>query len=444
MAETATSAAKHVPCVVIVGGGFGGLHAAKRLSRTNVDVVLIDRRNFHLFQPLLYQVATGALSPANIASPLRNVLRRQKNVRVLLDEVTDFDLAAKQVLTRDGSISYDTLVVAAGSTHSYFGHDDWQPFAPGLKSIEDATVIRGRVLGAFEFAERMPPGPERDALLTFAVVGGGPTGVELAGQIAEIARRTLVREFRSINSGGARVLLIEAAPRPLASYSEKLSRYTEQALADLGIEVLTKTRVTAVDAEGITVSSDGVERRIATRTKFWAAGVQASPLGAKLGHATGAQVDRHGRVVVEPDLTLPGRPEIFVIGDLAQLNDEQGKPLPGVAPVAIQQGKFVADVIANRQQSNSRRSGPFRYHNHGTMATIGRLRAVADLRVIELRGVLAWIAWLFLHLMTLVTFQNRLLVLLQWAGHFVTGNRSARLITNVPRTANRTNEVPGK
>jgi NADH dehydrogenase len=415
------------PQVVIVGGGFGGLYAATSLRAAPVRVTVVDRRNFHLFQPLLYQVATGVLSPANIASPLRAVLQRQKNAEVLLAEVTDIDVAGRRVVLRDGELPYQTLIVAAGATHHYFGHPEWEKHAPGLKTIEDATDIRRRVFSAFEFAERETNADRLHALLTFVVVGGGPTGAELAGALAEIARQTLRNDFRRIDPRQARILLLEAADRILPPYPPKLSAKAAASLTRLGVTVQTDTMVTDVRAEAVTVRRGNEVAVIPTYTVLWAAGVDASPLGRLLAQKTGAELDRAGRVLVAPDLTLPGRPEIFVIGDLACYRQPDGKPLPGVAPVAMQQGLYAARLIQERLRGRS--LPPFRYHDRGNMATIGRGAAVADLHWIWLSGTLAWLAWLLIHLLYIVQLHNRLLVLVQWAWSFATLNRAARLIT---------------
>ena len=413
--------------VVVVGGGFGGLYAAKALGRLPVDVTLIDRRNFHLFQPLLYQVATGGLSPGEIASPLRFVLRRHMNTEVLLAEVTDIDPANRRVVLRDGEVSYDTLILAAGSRHHYFGHDEWGPLAPGLKTIEDATEIRRRVLLAFERAEREPDLDQRRAWLSFVVVGGGPTGVELAGALGEIARDTLRHDFRHINPAEASILLLDGAERVLPSYPPDLSVKAERSLIKLGVRPLNGTIVAAVEEHGVTVERRGGSEHIPTRTILWAAGVQASPLGRVLADRAGALLDRGGRVFVEPDLTLAGHPEIFIVGDLANFSHQDGKPLPGVAPVAMQEGRYVAEIIRGRLEGHAPR--PFRYRDKGNLATIGRAAAVADFGRIHLGGFPAWLIWLFVHLMYLAEFDNRLLVFIQWAYNYFTRNRGARLIT---------------
>jgi NADH dehydrogenase len=413
--------------VVIIGGGFGGLYAAKRLRRAPVRVTLLDRRNFHLFQPLLYQVATGGLSPANIAAPLRAVLKRQKNTEVLLAEVTGIDVAGRRVLLRDGAISYDSLIVAAGARHHYFGNPQWEQFAPGLKTIEDATEIRRKILLAFEAAERETDPEDRRKWMTFVVVGAGPTGVELAGTIGELAHHTLRNNFRHINPAQARILLLEGADRVLPPYPEKLSGKAAQSLDRLGVTVWTGAVVTDVRPDRVTVRRGGQTEEISTYTVLWSAGVQASPLASQLAKATGAEIDRAGRIVIEPDLTLPGHPEIFVIGDMAHYRQPSGQPLPGVAQVAIQQGRYAADHIQARFRGKS--LAPFRYKDLGSMATIGRGAAVADFGWLRFSGFLAWLAWLFVHLINLVGFQSRLLVLLQWAVNYLTRNRSARLIT---------------
>jgi NADH dehydrogenase len=415
------------PRVVIVGGGFGGLQAAKALRRAPVRVTLIDRRNFHLFQPLLYQVATGALSPANIAAPLRAVLRRQRNTEVLLGEVVEFDVAGRRALLRDGAVGYDFLLVATGARHHYFGNDRWEPLAPGLKTVEDATEIRRRVLLAFEAAEREADPERQRRLLTFVVVGAGPTGVELAGALAELSRYTLRGNFRRIDPAAARILLLEGADRVLPPYPPVLSAKAADQLARLGVTVRAGTVVTDVQPEAVTVRAGGQSEVIPTHTVLWAAGVQASPLGRLLAEATGAKLDRAGRVIVNPDLSLPGRPEIFVIGDLAHCVGADGKQLPGVAPAAMQQGAYVARLIERRLRGEA--TPPFRYRDYGSMATIGRSAAVADFGWLRLSGLLAWLAWLFVHLLKLVGFQNRVLVLMQWAWNYLTRNRAARLIT---------------
>ena len=413
--------------VVIIGGGFGGLYAAKSLKRAPVRVTLLDRRNFHLFQPLLYQVATGQLSPANIAAPLRAILKRQKNNRVFLAEAIDIDVKNRRVVLSDGEVGYDTLIVAAGVRHHYFGRDEWERLAPGLKTIEDATEMRRRILVAFEAAEREGDPEKLRGWLTFVIVGGGPTGVELAGAVGEIARHTLARDFRAINPADARIVLVEGMDRVLPPYPASLSARAEAALNRLGVTVRTGAMVTDIQPDVITIRSGERNERISTRTVLWAAGVQASTLGGILASTTGAAVDRVGRVVVEPDLSVVGHPEIFVIGDLAHFGHQTGKPLAGVAPVAMQQGRYVATLIMRRLRGET--MPPFRYRDHGNMATIGRAEAVADLGWVRFSGFFAWLAWLFIHLINLVQFQNRVLVLIQWAWNYATWNRYARLIT---------------
>jgi NADH dehydrogenase len=415
------------PHVVIIGGGFGGLYAAKALRHAPVQVTLLDRRNFHLFQPLLYQVATGGLSPANIAAPLRAVLKHQANTEVLLGEVVEIEVASRRVVLQDRTIPYDTLVVAAGARHHYFGHDQWEELAPGLKTIEDATEIRRRVLLAFENAERTLDPSSRRGWLTFVVVGAGPTGVELAGTLGELAHYTLRSNFRHISPANARILLLEGLDRVLPTYPPTLSARAAESLARLGVTVRTGTTVTDLRHDVVVTRQGDQEERIEARTVLWAAGVLASPLGAILARATGATLDRAGRVEVGPDLTLPGHPEIFVIGDLALFPHQTGKPLPGLAPVAMQQGRYAADLI--RQRLREKSLPPFRYKDRGTMATIGRAAAVADLGWIRFSGWPAWLAWLFIHILFLIEFENRLLVLTQWAWNYVTRNRSARLVT---------------
>jgi NADH dehydrogenase len=413
--------------VVIVGGGFGGLFAAHALKRVPVQLTLIDRRNFHLFQPLLYQVATGGLSPANIAAPLRVLLKRQKNAEVRLGEVAEIDVANHQVmLTGGGKIGYDTLIVAAGSAPHYFGHDEWQEAAPPLKAMADADEIRRRVLLAFEAAEITTDPDSRRACLTFVVVGGGTTGVELTGCLSELAHHTLKRDFRHIDPGSARIVLVEGGERVLPSYPLKLSAKAAAALTRLGVEIQTGAIVTGVEPNAVTIRRGSRTEHIRTRTILWAAGVQASPLGRLLAEKTGAKVDKEGRIVVQPNLTVPGHPELFVLGDLAHFDHQDGKPLPGVAPVAMQQGRYAADLIGCRLRGQS--LPPFHYKNRGSLAVIGRNAAVADLGWLRLSGLLAWLLWLFVHLLYLVQFQNRLLVLAQWMSSYITRNRSALLI----------------
>ncbi len=407
------------PQVVIVGAGFGGLQAARALRGAPVRLTVIDQRNHHLFQPLLYQVATADLSPADISAPIRSVLRRQQSTEVLLAAVTGVDVAGRRVLLGKRSVAYDYLVLATGAQHSYFGHEAWERLAPGLKTLTDATTIRRQILLAFEEAEAEADPATQQALLTFVIVGGGPTGVELAGAIAGLAHKSLIRDFRHIHPASARVLLVEAAPRLLAAFPEALAQKAQQALERLGVEVRTRAPVEQVDAEGVLMAGE----RISARTVIWAAGVKASPAGAWLG----AQVDRAGRVIVERDLTIPGHPEIFVIGDTASLT-EHGKTVPGVAPAAMQEGRFVAKMIRRRVAGATERR-PFHYRDKGNLATVGRSFAIADLGPLKLSGFLAWVAWLLVHITYLIGFRNRLLVMIQWAWAYLTSQRGARLIT---------------
>jgi NADH dehydrogenase len=409
-----------LPRVVIIGGGFGGLHAAQRLRGKEVAVTLIDRRNHHVFQPLLYQVATAGLSPGDIASPIRWILRRQRNVEVLLEDVTRIDTAAHTLHFRDGEgCRYDYLIVAAGATHAYFGHDDWRPFAPGLKTLEDALEIRRRVLLAFETAERDSVLAQRAAKLTFVIVGGGPTGVELAGALAEIARQTLAQDFRHFDPRAARIILIEAGPTILSAFPANLRDAARHDLERLGVEVRTGLAVTRIGPQLVTAGSETIE----ASAVLWAAGVAASPLGASLG----VPLDRAGRVLVNPDLTIPGHADVFVIGDLASLAGRDGRPLPGVAQVAIQMGEHAAHNIVRATEGQPLR--PFHYRDLGNMATIGRASAIADLPVAQLKGVIAWLAWLFVHIWALIGFRNRILVMIQWAWAYVSYQRAVRLIT---------------
>jgi NADH dehydrogenase len=414
--------------VVILGGGFGGLQAAHALRRSPVDVTLVDRRNFHLFQPLLYQVATGGISPANIAAPLRGVLKGYKNTRVILGEAVDMDAKERRVILKDGAVPYDTLIVATGARHHYFGHDDWASLAPGLKTLEDATAIRRKIFLAFEAAEReMDPVKER-AWLTFVIVGAGPSGVELAGALSEIAHDTLRQDFRRVDPSQARIILVEAASRVLPSYPSDLSERAAAALRRLRVTLRTGATVTDVREDAVTLTtSGGSSECIATRTVLWAAGVQASRLGQALAKAVGAQLDRCGRPLVAPDLSVPGHPEILVIGDLANFSHQTGKPLPGVAQVALQQGRYAARLIEGRLRGTV--LPPFHYHDKGNMATIGRAAAVVELPWLHFSGYPAWLAWLFVHLLYIVEFQNRLLVMVQWAWNYLSFSRSARLIT---------------
>ena len=405
--------------VVIVGSGFGGLKCARHLARYPVHITLIDRRNHHTFQPLLYQVATAGISPGEIAAPIRWIMRGRKNVEVLLGEVHDFDLGRRVVRVAEDEIPYDYLVLAAGATHAYFGHDDWEPFAPGLKTIEDALEIRRRVLLAFELAERQAASGEGQVPLNFVVVGGGPTGVELAGTLAEISRQVLANEFHTIDPKRTRIILLEGGPRVLPTYPEDLSRSAEEQLKSLGVEVRTSAMVTGVEAAAVDVGAT----KIPSVVTLWAAGVAASPLGKKLG----VPIDRAGRVMVNPDLSVPGHAEVFVIGDLATLKDKDGKQLPGVAPVAMQEGVATAKNIGRALHGEPTKD--FHYFDKGSLATIGRAAAVAQFGEIHISGFIAWLSWLFIHIFFLIGFRNRIIVLIQWAWSYFTYERGARLIT---------------
>jgi NADH dehydrogenase len=414
--------------VVIVGGGFGGLYAAKALASFKIPFTLVDRRNFHLFQPLLYQVATGSLSPGDITAPIRSVVHNFSGARVLQDEVIDVRAASHEVVLRDGAVlHYTSLIVAAGSQTSYFGREEWKAESCGLKSIEEALTMRQRVLGAFERAEMETYPARRDVLLTFVVIGGGPTGVELAGAIGELARTTLKRDFRAFDPARTRVILIEAIDRLLPTFPASLSCHAKNALEALGVEVRLNSRVTNMEAQRLRVTiSDGTEATIDSATILWAAGVTSSPFAGKIAAAFGAERDRGGRIVVQPDLTIAGHPDVFVIGDLAHANDATGRLMPGLAPVAIQQGQYVARRIRGTAR------GPFRYHDKGQLAVIGRNRAVCDLGWIRLCGFPAWLIWVFVHIGYLIGFDNKLLVMLQWAVNYFTRKRGARLITFEP------------
>ncbi len=407
--------------VVIIGGGFGGLEAAKALRKAGVRITLIDRQNHHLFQPLLYQVATAALSPADIAEPLRHILRNQENIEVILSEVKRIDVAGRCVITADGPVEYDFLIVAAGARHSYFGRDEWEGFAPGLKTLDDALDIRRRMLMAFEIAEKTNDDAEREAAMTFVVVGGGPTGVEMAGAVAEIAHVTLIKDFRHIDSSQARVFLIESGPEVLQAFSGELPRSALKQLTGLGVDVRLNTKVEAISASGVTLTGG---EKVAAKTVVWAAGNAASPLGASLG----VPLDRQGRVIVQEDCSIPGHGEVFVIGDQAHFATGEGRPLPGLSPVAMQQGRHVAkNIIALLRGGSTSR---FVYRDKGIMATIGRHAAVAEMGSLRMSGFLAWLAWLFIHIVFLVGFRNRLSVLFNWAYAYVTYGRGARLITH--------------
>jgi NADH dehydrogenase len=410
------------PKVIIVGAGFGGIQAAVALRRLAVDVIVLDRQNHHCFQPLLYQVATAALSPAEIAWPIRHMLRQQRNATVFMAEVKGVDLAGRSVETSAGPMSYDYLVIATGATHSYFGHDDWAKFAPGLKRIEDATRIRRSILLAFERAELADNDAERQRLLTFVIVGGGATGVEMAGAIAEIARQTLTKDFRRIDPRNSHIVLIEAGPRVIPTLPEDLSRYAERALTRMGVDVRTSTRVISCDADGVDVDHG----RIDASTIIWAAGVVASPAASWLGAAH----DRAGRVQVRPDLSLPHHPEVFVIGDAAAVHEEDGEPVPGVAPAAKQMGNYVGRLIAARLTGDSLPA--FRYRNLGELATIGRRAAVVKFGRVHLTGFIGWLFWSFAHIYFLIGVRNRLIVAFTWLWDYLTFQRGARLITDVP------------
>ena len=410
---------KRQPQVIIIGAGFGGLEAAKKLACKDVRLTVIDRTNYHLFQPLLYQVATAALSPADIAAPIRGILSKCKNVEVVLAEVESVDVETRKVKTKDQVFGYDYLILATGARHSYFGHDEWEKLAPGLKSLEDAVELRRRILLAFEFAERTTDEAARKAAMTFVVIGGGPTGVEMAGAIAEISRYTLAKDFRSIDPSEARVILIEGTPRLLAAYPPDLSERARKQLIELGVDVRTGARVTDITESGVKLDGEFIPCRV----KIWAAGNNASFVGKTLI----APVDRVGRVVVNDDLSIPGHPEVQVIGDLANFSHQTGEPLPGVSPVAMQQGRQAARNVL--RMIRGEKPQPFRYFDKGSMATIGRNKAVADLKFFHLSGLFAWLAWLFVHIIFLVGFRNRLLVLIQWAWAYLTFDKGARLIT---------------
>lgn len=407
------------PRVVIVGGGFGGLQAALALRRAPVQVTVIDRRNHHLFQPLLYQVATAGLSPADISAPIRGILRKQANTSVMLAEVTGVDLEKQRVTVQDTSVPYDYLIIATGARHSYFGHDEWEPFAPGLKTISDATAIRRKILLAFEAAEVESDPEKRRALLTFVLVGAGPTGVEMAGAIAELAHKALASDFRHIDPASARIMLVEAAPRILGAFPESLASKSQRALNRLGVEVRTHAPVEAIDSEGVVIAGE----RLAARTVIWTAGVAASPAGRWLG----AEMDRAGRVKVRDDLTIPGHADVFVLGDTAILS-RGDKPLPGVAPVAMQQGRYAAEAI-KRRVAGKPEQGSFHYFNKGNLATIGRSFAIVEMGPLRLTGFIAWIFWFFVHILYLIGFRNRFIVSFQWAWAYLTFQRGARLIT---------------
>lgn len=413
--------------VVIVGGGFGGLYAAKSLGKAPVDVTLVDKRNFHLFQPLLYQVATGTLSPADISSPLRGILSRNRNTQVLMEHVIDLDTKRQEVVTPNQCIPYDTLIVATGVRHHYFGNEEWQTAAPGLKTIEDALEMRRRIFSAFEAAEKEPDPDKRKALITFVIVGGGPTGVELAGAIAELAFKTLKNDFRTIDVQQTQVLLLEGLDRVLPPYAADLSAKTAASLQKFGVTIRTQARVTHVDENGVTVQQGDITEQIPAKTVLWAAGVQASPMGKVLAERAGATLDRAGRVMVDSDLSVPGHSNIFVVGDLAHFAHQGEVPLPGVAPVATQEGKYVAQKIC--AQMEGKEIAPFTYKEVGSLAVIGQNAAVVDLGFIKFSGPLAWFIWIFAHIYYLIEFDNKMLVLMQWGWNYFTRQRGARLIT---------------
>jgi len=422
------------PHVVIIGGGFGGLSAAQALKRAPVDVTLIDRRNFHLFQPLLYQIATGSLSPGEITAPLRGVLGKQKNARVLLGEVVDVNPETNVILLADGAnVQYDYLIVAAGAQSSYFGHEEWRKWAPSLKSVEEATEIRHKILYAFEVAERITNPVARASWLTFVIVGAGPTGVELAGAIGEIARETLRNDFRSIHPEEAQIILMDGAPRVLMPFPEELSRKATKSLERLGVQVRTGVTVKEINREGVTIVEGPENIRVDARTVIWAGGVAAPPIGRALAKSTQAETDKSGRIEVKPDLTLPRFPNIFVIGDLAICADGSGKPLPGVAQVAMQGGAYAAKSIVKKIETSGELA-PFKYFDKGSLAVIGRSTAVANAFGVRLSGLLAWLMWAFIHLIYLVEFRNMVLVFIQWAFQHLTFNRGARLITGSSTT----------
>jgi NADH dehydrogenase len=420
--------------VVILGGGFGGLNAAQKLRRAPVEVTLIDRRNFHLFQPLLYQVATGSLSPGEIAAPLRGVLSKQKNAQVLLGEAADIEPDEKRVILRDSAaIPYDSLIVSTGSQTSYYGNDSWREWAPSLKSIEEATAIRHKILYAFECAERSTSEEDARAWLTFVIVGAGATGLELAGALAEIANETLKNDFRRINPREARIILMEGGPRVLNAFPEDLSAKAEKLVSRLGVEVTKGVMVTCIDTEGVTYKSGDESKRLQAKTVLWAGGVTTNAFGRKLAERTKSETDRSGRIKVAPDLTVPGYPDIFIVGDLALSLNEEGKPLPGVAQVAIQGGAYAAKTIRARLKGK-KDTKPFHYFNKGDMAVIGRAAAVADIFGLHLAGLFAWLTWLFVHLIYIVEFQSRVLVFVQWGFEYLTFSRGARLITGAAAT----------
>jgi NADH dehydrogenase len=425
--------------VVILGGGFGGLYTAKSLGKAPVDVTLVDRRNFHLFQPLLYQAATGSLAPSEIAAPLRSVLSAQKNTRVLMGEAIGIDPVTRHLVLVDAEIPYDTLVVATGSENHYFGNPAWEQYAPGLKTVEDATRVRHKILYAFEAAEREHNPEARRAWLTFVVVGAGATGVELAGALGEIANDVLKHDFRSIHPPEARIILLEGSSRVLPPFDAKLSAAAEKSLIRLGVRSRTGVMVTGIDERGVSIHCKGGDERIDSRTVLWAAGVRGAAFGEKLAESLHIDLDRGRRIVVNPDCTVPGYPEIFVIGDLANFRDKDGKTLPGVAPTAMQEGSYVAKVIKNRLAGKT--TPPFRYINKGNLAVIGRGSAVAEVARFKFSGPIAWLLWLFIHLMYLVNFQNRVIVFIRWGFSYMTFNRGARLITGQPEATDQERQI---
>ncbi len=415
--------------VVIIGGGFGGLYAAKALGSTDMDVTLIDKRNFHLFQPLLYQVATGALAPSHISAPLRSIVSKHKNVRVLMDEAIDIDPELKTVKLLSQDVSYDKLIVATGASHHYFGNDQWKDAAPGLKTIEDAVEIRRRIFSAFEAAEKESDPAARKAWLTFIVIGAGPAGVELAGAIAELAFKTMKDDFASIDPSETQVLLVEGLDRVLPPYPAELSVKGQEALERLGVTISLNTRVTHIVEGQVTFLRDGASHDIAAKTILWAAGVKASEMGKVLESSAGATLDRVGRVMVESDLSVPNHPEIFVIGDLSNFSHQGDKPLPGVAGVAMQQGEYMAELLV-KQTRGETMDMPFKYTDLGSMAVIGDNEAVVDLGFVKFSGFFAWLAWVVVHIYFLIQFDSKLVVMLQWAWNYFTTNRGARIITN--------------
>ncbi|NEP63108.1 MAG: NAD(P)/FAD-dependent oxidoreductase [Symploca sp. SIO2G7] len=425
--ETTTQSPHHV---VIVGGGFGGLYAAQALAKAPVQVTLIDKRNFHLFQPLLYQVATGKLSPGDISSPLRGIVSRNKNTKVLMEEVTGIDPKQQKIQLHNEELNYDTLIVATGVSHHYFGNDQWAQDAPGLKTIEDALEMRRRIFLAFEAAEKETDPDKRRAWLTFVLVGGGPTGVELAGSLAELAYRALKEDFRNIDTSETKILLLEGMDRILPPYTPELSAKAKASLEDLGVTVQTSTLVTNIEGNLVTTRRGEQIEQISAETILWSAGMKASGMGAVLAETTGVELDRAGRVIVQPDLSVAEYPNIFVIGDLANFphQNENGKPLPGVAPVAMQQGNYVARLF--KKQLKGKTLPPFRYNDYGSLAVIGRNTAVADLGFVKFAGFPAWLAWVFVHILFLIEFDNKLLVMIQWGWEYLTSQGGARLITN--------------